>query len=245
MLESRIIPTLLIENRELFKTTKFKKPNYLGDPINIIRIFNDKEADELAIFDIGVSKNGNGPDFDYLSKINKEAFMPLSYGGGIRNLEDAKKIISLGYEKIIINSTALKNPILIKELSDILGSSAITVCIDLKRKMFGKSYHVYNHVKKEIIKEKSTSEWINEVINLGAGEIILHFVDLEGTYSGYDIKYISEANKLISVPIIALGGATSFENMFELISNQNISAAAGSVFVYQGNNKAVLISYPK
>ena len=151
MMKTRVIPSLLIKNGGLVKTIKFKYPKYIGDPINAIKIFNDKEVDELVIIDIDATTRKTGPDFNMLSRINREAFMPLGYGGGLRNKDDVQKILSLGYEKVIIDSYAVENPDFIKQISDICGSQSIVICMDIKKDLFGR-YHLYNYVRKEYYK---------------------------------------------------------------------------------------------
>jgi imidazole glycerol-phosphate synthase subunit HisF len=242
MLKASVIPTLLIQNKGLVKTCNFKNPVYLGDPINAIKIFNEKEVDELVIFDIEASKNGKGIDWNMLQRINREAFMPLGYGGGIKSLDDIRKIINLGYEKVIINSSALNNPHFIQETSEIIGSQSLVVCVDIRKTVNG-TYRVYNHVNKRNT-ETGPLEYIRTMESLGAGEIIIHSVDREGTYLGYDIDILREISSQVKIPVIALGGASSVADVKQILTTEISAAAAGSIFVFFGRLKAVLINYP-
>lgn len=240
----RIIPILLIEDRRLIKTIKFSKPKYLGDPINAIRIFNEKGVDELCIIDKSARKNKKGIDFDYLKLIASEAFMPLSYAGGINTLDDIKRIIKIGFEKVILNTQAFYNPSLITEASTILGSQSVVVSIDYKKDLFHR-YHVYikNGTKKLKL---SPLEFSMQVEKLGAGEILLTSIDHEGTMSGFDKEVITQVSKNIEIPVIASGGASSIKDLYNALHECNANAvAASSMFVYYGKNKAVLINFPE
>jgi imidazole glycerol-phosphate synthase subunit HisF len=242
MLRPRVIPTLLIQNKGLVKTCRFKNPVYLGDPINAIKIFNEKEVDELVIFDIEASKNGKGIDWNMLNRINREAFMPLGYGGGINNIQDIKRIINLGYEKVIINSAALDNPQLIKDAAEIIGSQSLVICVDIRKNLNG-SFKVYNHINHEIT-NLDPVEYIKTLESIGAGEIIVQSVDKEGTYLGYDINITKEISRKVKIPVIALGGASSLMDINQVLKSEISAAAAGSIFVFFGRLRAVLINYP-
>ena len=242
MLRARIIPTLLIQNKGLVKTCRFKKPVYLGDPINAIKIFNEKEVDELVILDIEASKNGGGIDWNMLTRLNREAFMPLGYGGGITNIEDIRRIIHLGYEKVVLNSAVLNNPNLIKEAADIIGSQSLVVCVDVKKSKNG-SFKVYNHLNREDTR-LDPLEYIKSLESLGAGEIIIHSVDREGTYTGYEMDLLKRISSDVKIPIIALGGASSISDLKNVLKTEISAAAAGSIFVFFGRLRAVLINYP-
>lgn len=243
MLKIRVIPSLLIKNRGLVKTERFKNGRYVGDPINAIKIFNDKEADELVVLDILATRT-KSIDFSFISRINKEAFMPLGYGGGIRTVDEVSRIIGLGYEKVILNNYALENPRLIDQAAAQCGSQSVVICIDVKKDWLGK-YKVYRH---SIQKNSNIDvvQWAQEAADRGAGEIILYNVDRDGTFSGYDINLLSLVSKKIKIPLVALGGAGSIEDFKLAIHEGNASAvAAGSIFVFHGPHRAVLITYPQ
>jgi imidazole glycerol-phosphate synthase subunit HisF len=242
MLRARVIPTLLIQNKGLVKTCKFKNPVYLGDPINAVKIFNEKEVDELVILDTEASKSGRGIDWSMLNRINREAFMPLGYGGGIKGIQDIKRIINLGYEKVILNSVVLNNPQIIKDASEIIGSQSLVVCIDIKKTPDG-YFKVYNHVMRKN-EEMDPLDYIKTLEYMGAGEIIVHSVDKEGTYLGYDLDILKEIASYVKIPIIALGGASSLADIKRVLNTEVSAAAAGSIFVFFGRLRAVLINYP-
>lgn len=244
MLETRVIPSLLLKNGGLVKTIKFNDPKYVGDPINAVKIFNEKEVDELVILDIDATKTGKGPDFRLLARIAREAFMPMGYGGGIKTLEDVRSVLSLGYEKVIINSKAIEDISFISRAADECGSQSIVVCIDVKRDIFGRPY-IYNYIR-----GKSTGlkpdEWASRCVRAGAGELIVYSVDREGTFNGYDIELLKQVASSVNVPVVALGGAGCIDDLIEAINQGHASAvAAGSFFVFQMPHRAVLISYPK
>jgi len=239
MLKCRVIPVLLIEDDGLVKTTKFKNPKYLGDPVNTVRIFNTKEVDEIFILDIVASKNKSGPNFSLISEIASEAFMPLCYGGGIRNINDAEKLFSSGVEKISIQTSAFKDLELVKKISQKYGSQAVVVSIDLKRDLFGR-VKIFNNSKKE--------NWINfakNAVKFGAGEIFINSVNQDGTLSGPDLELISELCNEISVPLTYAGGVGSLNDIKKVANAGASGIAAGAFFVFQGSLRAVLISYPK
>lgn len=243
MLRNRVIPCLLLRNGGLVKTVKFKDPKYVGDPINAIKIFNEKEVDELIFLDIDASKTGKRPDFNMIKDIASECFMPFCYGGGVRSIEDIKNILSLGVEKVSINSHAIKNPKFVKEASEIFGSQSIVVAIDVKKDFFGK-YRVYNHAKNRIVSVDPV-EAAKEAAKIGAGEIMINSVDLDGTMEGYDVDLVKRITDNVAVPVIALGGAGSIGDIARVIKGGGASAAAaGSMFVFHGKYRAVLITYP-
>jgi len=244
MLKTRVIPTLLLHNKGLVKTVKFKNPKYVGDPINAIKIFNEKEVDELIFLDIDASKEDRGPDFNLIKDFASECFMPVCYGGGITNMEQIKKIFSLGIEKVSLGNMALKNDSLIKEAVEIFGSQSIIATIDIKKSLFGK-YQVYDYVNKKSYK-KDYIEYIQHLEELGIGEILINNVDLEGTQKGYDIELMKNIVSSVNIPVIACGGAGKLDDFKEVKEKANVSAvAAGSFFVFQGKHNAVLITYPK
>ena len=243
MLEARIDPCLLLHNGGLVKSTKFKNNKYVGDPINAVKIFNEKEVDELLLIDIDASRSNKGPDIKLLERIGREAFMPMSYGGGITNFEQAQLVLKSGFEKISLNHITFNNPELITEIASSFGSQSVIVSIDVKKDIMGK-YKVYDYVtgKKTIhdpIKFACGAE------ALGAGELLLNSVDRDGTMSGYDIEIIRQISEAVNIPIIAIGGASRIQDMVAAVNQGGASAAAaGSMFVFQGIHRAVLISYP-
>ncbi len=244
MLRPRIIPSLLIHNKGLVKTVKFKDHKYVGDPLNAVKIFNEKEVDELCIFDIDASALGKVPDFDTIKTIAKECRMPLCYGGGVKTIEDAKKIVNLGAEKVAISSEAIKKPSLISQIADAIGVQSVVVVLDVKKVgIFGK-YEVFTHNGKQST-GKSPIDLAKEFEKLGAGEIVLNNIDLDGVMKGYDTKLTRLAREAVNIPLTMLGGAGSFEDIRNLIDEfGTIGAAAGSLFVFKGKYKAVLINYP-
>jgi len=243
MLSVRIIPCLLLKDSGLVKTLKFKNPKYLGDPINIVRIFNDKEVDELVFLDISSTKNGKPINYEKIKDIASECFMPLSYGGGIKTVDEIRTLLGIGVEKVAINSATVTNSILISQASRIFGSSTIIASIDVKKNLFGK-YEVY-------INGGSVNTKIDPVTHaqrmqeLGAGEILINSIDRDGTMKGFDTKLIELVSSAVSIPVIACGGAGNVEDLRDAVINGKASAvAAGSMFVFQGPHRAVLISYP-
>jgi imidazole glycerol-phosphate synthase subunit HisF len=241
MYRNRIIPCLLLQKGVLVKTAKFKDPRYIGDPINAVKIFNDKGADELLFIDIEASKEKKNINFDLLLKIASQSFMPLSYGGGLHNIDDMKKIFSIGFEKISLNTSVLIDPSIVTKASETFGSQSVVVSIDVKKDLLGK-YYVYNHVLK-----KNTTldpiEYAIKIQNLGAGEILLNSVDNDGMMKGYDLELINKIASSLSIPVIALGGAGTPQDLEKAITAGASAAAAGSLFVFYGPNRAVLINY--
>jgi len=244
MLKTRVIPVLLLHNKGLVKSVKFKSPKYVGDPINAIKIFNEKEVDELIFLDIDASKENREPDFTLIEDFASECFMPLCYGGGITHIDQIKKLFTLGIEKVSLNISALNTPKLIVEAVEIFGSQSIVVSIDIKRSLFGK-YQIYNHVTKKSLKQNYI-EYLKEIEKLGAGEILVNSVDLDGTQLGYNVELLKSIVDSVNIPVIACGGAGKLEDFKEVKEKANISAvSAGSFFVFQGKHNAVLITYPK
>ena len=243
MVESRIIPCLLLFEGGLVKTTKFTSPKYVGDPINVVRIFNEKEVDELIFIDIEASRNKRAPNLTVIRELASECFMPFAYGGGITTIDQIRSILKIGVEKVILNQAVLSNPDFVSEACKYFGSSTIVGAMDVKRDFWGKLW-VYDHVRK-----KSTNydplTYAKKLEKLGVGEIFINDVDRDGTFKGFDIDAISRINKTLSTPLIACGGASDLNNIKDLINETNINAvAAGSLFVYQGPHRAVLVSYP-
>ena len=244
MLKVRVIPCLLLQNGRLVKTVKFKNPTYIGDPINAVRIFNDKEVDELLFIDIEASIQKRGPDYELIAKISNEVFMPFGYGGGVRSLEDVKKLTRLGVEKVCINSYAIENPDFISQAADISGSQSIVAAVDVKKDFFGKDC-VYHHIN-----GKNTLwdvvEYVSMLEQKGAGEILLNSVDRDGTLAGYDIDLLKKVISVLTIPVIALGGAGSINHFVSAVNEAKVSAvAAGSFFVFYGTHRAVLVTYPE
>lgn len=239
----RIIPCLLIQNGKLVKTKKFKNPRYLGDPINAVKIYNEKEVDELCILDICATKNGIRPNFELLEEIASEAFMPLSYGGGIDNIEDARRIFKIGYEKIILGNTLYTNNNLIKELIRAFGSQSITAAIDYRYNVFGQAQCYRMSGKKRC--KIGVEEMAKYVCDLGVGEILLYSIDNDGKREGYDINMIKKISEIVNIPVVPVGGAGKLSHIKEALEVGKASAvAAGSMFVYWGKKNAVLINYP-
>jgi len=243
MLENRIIPCLLIKNQGLVKTTRFKDPKYIGDPINAVRIFNEKEVDELIFLDITATLERRIPSTDLVAEISAECFMPLAYGGGVSSPKQMEQLLKAGAEKICINSASIVSPLVVKEASDLFGAQAVIVSIDAKKKVFG-GYEVY-------IQSGSKNTGIHPVEHakrmeqLGAGEIFINSIDKDGTMSGYDIELVSMITQAVSVPVVACGGAGRITDFKEVVQKAGASAAAaGSFFVFHGPHRAVLISYP-
>jgi cyclase len=244
MLQTRVIPVLLLHNNGLVKTVKFKNPKYVGDPLNAIKIFNEKEVDELIFLDIDASKEGKEPDYELIHDFASECFMPVCYGGGIRTMAQIKKIFALGIEKVSLNCTVMSDFELVKNASDTFGSQSIVVTVDVKKSFFGK-YQVYNHVKGKS-ESIELSVYLKKIEEAGAGEIMINNVDLDGMQTGYDIDLMKKVVEGISVPVIACGGAGSLNDFRNIRDKSGVSAvAAGSFFVFHGKHKAVLITYPQ
>jgi cyclase len=240
----RVIPVLTIQGRKLVKTVQFKKPNYIGDPINAIKIFNDKEVDEIAVVDITASREKKEPNYSLIEEMAGECFMPLAYGGGITNFSQAQKVFSLGVEKIILNTVLRDYISLIGEIASVYGNQSVVACMDIRKNIFGKKELYFNSGSDK--SKKPYAEVISDCVKAGAGEIIVHDVDREGTFSGYNIDLISEISKNTTVPVIALGGASSVSDIKNAVVEGGASAvAAGSFFIYKNNDpKSILINYP-
>lgn len=244
MLRPRIIPCLLIQNGGLVKTTRFKEPKYVGDPINAVKIFNEKEADELIVIDIDATVQGNEPNYKQIAHLAAECRMPLCYGGGIRTAEQAKKIISLGVEKVAISSAALENSSLIAQIAAEVGRQSVVVVLDFKQRLLSKTYDVWTHNGTRNTK-RDVLEVAREVEKLGAGEIVINSIDNDGRMKGYNVALASKLRQAVRIPITILGGAGSLEDMRTVIDACGVvGVAAGSFFVFKGPYRAVLISYP-
>lgn len=243
MLRPRIIPSLLIRDNGLVKTVNFKNEKYVGDPINAVRIFNEKEVDELAIFDIDATAKGLEPNYSLIERIANQSRMPLCYGGGVKTVEQAQRIFGLGIEKIALSSAVIENPNLITEIAQRVGAQSVIVVLDVRKKLFG-GYEVYTHNGK-----KATGinpfKFIEKAQALGAGEIVINSIDQDGMMKGFDMNLIEKAREKTSLPMTVLGGAGSLDDIKKVIDKQQIiGVAAGSLFVFKGKYKAVLINYP-
>ena len=244
MLRVRVIPTLLLRNAGLVKGSQFKDHRYVGDPINAVKIFNEKEVDEMVFLDIGATASGKGPNFDLLRDIASEAFMPFGYGGGVSSCDQIEKLFNLGVEKVIINSAAYNNPQFIEDACRLAGSQSVVVSIDVKKSLFGK-YELYINSGKQQVKG-DLIDYVRKIEQLGAGEIILCSIDREGTGKGYDLKLLKDVCNAVDIPVVASGGASNLEHFRAAVTESGASAvAAGDMFVFHGKLKAVLITYPK
>ncbi len=243
MIRPRLIPALLLKGQGLVKTVKFKEPKYLGDPINIVRIFNDKEVDELVLLDITATPEHRGPQFDFLKDIASEAFIPLAYGGGIRSMDDVRRLLGIGIEKLIMNTSAVETPLLVREVADHAGSQAAVVSMDVKRGFLGK-YEVFTCCGQKKTGLDPVKHAV-EMEKMGAGEIFINSIDRDGTMQGYELDLIRKVADAVNVPVVACGGAGNLTHVAEVIKQGHASAAAaGSLFVFQGPLRGVLISYP-
>ncbi|MDN3639979.1 AglZ/HisF2 family acetamidino modification protein [Simiduia curdlanivorans] len=244
MLRPRLIPCLLIQDGGLVKTTKFKDAKYVGDPINAVRIFNEKEADELVVLDIDATTQGQEPNYERISYLAAECRMPLCYGGGIKTAEQAKRITALGVEKVAISAAALETPSLIAEMAAEIGSQSVVVVLDIKKKLLSRNYEVWTHNGKRNTK-RDPLEVMAQVQALGAGEVVINFIDHEGTMKGMPLDAIKVFKTACKVPFTAMGGAGSLDDLGEVVAeNGLLGVAAGSLFVFKGPYRAVLINYP-
>lgn len=244
MVPARVIPVLLLHGAGLVKTVRFREPKYVGDPRNAVKIFNEKMVDELALLDIDATPENRPPRFQLVEEIVSEAFMPVAYGGGIRTVEDASRMVALGVEKIIVNSRAVEDPAFIQRLASQLGSQSVVVCLDVKNAKGG-GYQVHTHSGRNRTK-LDPAVFAREAEALGAGEILVNAIDRDGTMAGYDLELIRAVSRAVSVPLIACGGAGSLADIGAVIREGGASAAAaGSLFVFHGRNRSVLISYPE
>jgi len=243
MLRTRIIPCLLLKNESLVKTKEFKKYNYIGDPVNTVRIFNELEVDELMFLDIFASKEHREINFNLLKEIANECFMPLSYGGNIQSLNDAKKIFEIGFEKIVINSNAFNNLKLIKEISNYFGTQSVVGSIDIKKTFWGDN-SIYSHHGR-IKQKENIITWAKTLEEAGIGELLITSIDKEGSWEGYDIELIKSITDKVRIPVIANGGAGSIAHFKEVVQKANASACAvGSMVVYQKKEMGVLVNFP-
>lgn len=246
MLRSRVIPCLLIHNKGLVKTVNFKNPKYVGDPINAVKIFNEKEVDELIVLDIDASVENREPNFEMVKNLARECRMPFCYGGGITTVEQAKKIIELGAEKIAISSSAIKNLSLIRAIGEEVGFQSVVVVLDIKKRgfLFGGGYDIYIRNGKEKANVQ-LKDFIDKLNDIGVGELVINSIDDDGLMQGYNNNLISLIRDWTNFPITVLGGAGSLDDIKNIIKKYKIiGVAAGSLFVFKGKYKAVLINYP-
>jgi cyclase len=238
----RVIPVLLLDTRKIVKTIQFKNPSYIGDPINTLRIFNDKEVDEICILDISVKTNGGSPDLDYIKLLASECFMPLSYGGGVATTEMAMKIFRAGVEKIVFGEAAFKNSNIVTKVAVKAGSQSVVISIDVKKDWLGRQRVFVSNGKDNT--GLSPVEYARRMEEAGAGELLVQCIDFEGLQEGYCIDCIREVSQNVSIPVIASGGAGRIEDFLNAVRAGAAAVAAGSFFVYKGTRKGVLISYP-
>ncbi|MDB3923137.1 AglZ/HisF2 family acetamidino modification protein [Luminiphilus sp.] len=242
MRKTRVIPTLLMADGGLVKTKKFANPTYVGDPINAIKIFNEKEIDELVFLDITASRLGKEPDYDLIEEFASEAFFPMAYGGGIKTVAQARRILRIGVEKIILGHSALSNPNLITEIADVAGSSSVVVCLDCRKGVLGKSkVHSYMGLTGF---DTDAVEMAKKIQSYKGGEIILQAVDRDGLCNGYDLDLLARVACEVDIPVVALGGANSLSDFTEAHAAGASALSAGSFFVFYGKHQAVLITYP-
>jgi len=244
MLRPRIIPCLLVKNGGLVKTQQFCNPKYVGDPINAVRIFNEKEVDEIAVFDIDATVLKREPNYTLIKSLAAECRMPLCYGGGVRSVDQVERIISLGVEKVAMSSAAVRDPELVAKAATVVGGQSVVVVIDVKRTLRGNKYEVWTH-NATTRTGLCPIEFAKMVEEFGAGEVVVNAIDRDGAMEGYDLELIRSIRESISIPLTAIGGAGSLQDISSLIQSfGTIGAAAGSLFVFKGIYRAVLISYP-
>ena len=243
MLRTRVIPCLLLKNNGLVKTIKFKNPSYVGDPINAIKIFNDKEVDELVFLDIMASVEKRGPNFKLISEISTECFMPLGYGGGISSIQEIEQLFNLGIEKVILNSSAFSNSELLKQAINIFGSQSIIASMDVKKNWLTKKQSVYT-LNGQNNTKINPLEYAKKMEDVGVGELIVNSINQDGTMEGYDYNLIKSISGAVKIPIVAVGGAGEICHLKKAKESGASAVAAGSLFVYQKPHRAVLITYP-
>lgn len=242
VLRNRVIPVLLVKDRGLVKTTKFRDPRYVGDPLNAIRIFNEKEVDELVLLDISATPEDRGPNFALVEAVASECFMPLAYGGGVRGVDDVRRLFALGVEKVILRSAAAQDVQTVTNIAEFAGSSSLTVSIDVATGRFGRRHIVSPGTRLD--GSRDWAGWLREVIRAGAGEVILTSVDRDGTMSGMDLDLIAEAAGATTVPLVAVGGVGSLDHILAGVHAGADAVGAGAFFVFHGKRRAVLITYP-
>lgn len=240
---NRVIPCLLLHEQKLVKTVRFKNENYIGDAMNAVRIFNEKAVDEIIILDIWKSIKRETPDFKYLKKLASQCFMPVAYGGGLSSLKQIKTVFELGMEKVILNSMAYSNPECVRKAVHVFGAQSIVGAMDVKKGLFGKyTVHTWRGRHNTHITPIDYAQYLERI---GVGEIFLNNITLDGKMTGYDLKLLREVSSSVKVPVTVCGGAGSIEDLSQGISYGGVNAvAAGSMFVYMGNTKSILINYP-
>lgn len=239
----RTMPCLLVQNRRLVKTVRFRAPAYVGDPVNAIKIYNEKEVDELILLDIAASREKRPPPWELLAEVVDECFMPLCYGGGVSGLADMERLFKLGIEKVALNSAAFGNPGLVREAARCFGCQSVVIAIEAKRRFFG-GYAACWHNASRSGKE-TPAEAARRMADAGAGEILLNAVDRDGTWAGYDLPLLQTVTAAVEVPVVALGGAATAADFARAVREGGASAcAAGSMAVYQGKDLGVLINFP-
>ncbi len=246
MLRPRIIPCLLLHQNGLVKTQGFKNPKYVGDPINAVKIFNEKEADELMVLDIDATVNGCEPNFDLITRLAAECRMPLCYGGGVTRVDQAVRIVNMGVEKVALSAAAIANPSLLTEMANVVGRQSVVAVLDVRKKtgLFTKGYEICTHNGK-VTHKSDPVMLVKELQDAGAGEIVINSVDKDGFMEGYDLNMVVQFRNVLNVPMTFLGGVGSLEHMSQLASTMGVvGLAAGSFFVFKGRYRAVLISYP-
>jgi len=246
MLRPRIIPCLLVHQGGLVKTQGFKEPKYVGDPINAVKIFNEKESDELIVLDIDATVLGREPDFGLIAKLAAECRMPLCYGGGVKTADQAARIVDMGLEKVAVSAAAIANPSMLSGMAAAVGRQSVVAVLDVRKKtgLFAKGYEVYTHNGKTLHKADPVS-LAKQLQDAGAGEIVINSIDRDGFMQGYDLDLASQFRDVLKVPVTIMGGAGSMEHVGQLVSKLGVvGAAAGSLFVFKGKYHAVLINYP-
>jgi cyclase len=239
----RVIPCLLISGGGVVKTVRYRNASYVGDPINILRILNDKEVDEILVLDIDATPKRRRPNIEFVEQFASECFMPMAYGGGITSMEDAERLFAAGVEKVCLNTAAVQQPELIRQLSQAFGSQSVVVSLDIRRSFFGKPM-LYSHAGRKKSR-LDPAEFAKKIEELGAGEIFVSAIDRDGTWVGYDLELISMISRQVGIPVIASGGAGKLGDFKAAIVEGGASAvSAGSFFVYQGPHRAVLVTYP-
>ena len=242
-MRTRVIPVLLLRDKGLVKTVKFKDPRYIGDPINSVHIFNEKEVDELVFLDISSTPAGRGPDFEIIEDIAGEAFMPMAYGGGITSIDEIRRVLSLGFEKVVLNTIAYRDQDLIRKAVSEYGAQSVVACIDVRRTLLGR-YELYTHsgTEKQAV---GLEQHLANLDDCGVGELMINSIDRDGTQRGYDLALLQIVSSRVSVPVIACGGAGSVDDFAAAVRDGGASAvAAGSLFVFKGKLRGVLINYP-
>jgi imidazole glycerol-phosphate synthase subunit HisF len=239
----RIMPCLLLQDKRLVKTVNFKNPAYIGDPINAVKIYNDKEVDELVLLDISATNENKNIDFDLLKDFASECFMPLAYGGGVRTVDDFQKLYALGIEKVVVNTLLIDHPMVVKEAANKFGNQSVVASIDIVRES-NDNFKIFSHAKRAI--NMNFKEYLDYVLKLNVGELFITSVDNEGTWKGYDNELISHINNLVDIPVIANGGCGTNEDLKSVLYETGVQAAAiGSMAVYQKKDMGVLIRFPK